>query len=301
MRVLSALVLVAACGSKQSGSDDGHAHFAPVVVDSHVHLSILPVGNALLKHGVGIVFDLAAPERTLGHSTEKLEVRAAGPMLTHPNGYPLDSWGRDGYGIGCADAACVKTTIDRLVTENVAVIKIAGDDDGLDPALIPVAVEAAHAHQLKVVIHALSNAGALVGAKAGCDVLAHTPTEPLSDETIEAWRGRAVITTLAAFGAPAAVDNLRKLRAAGVTILYGTDLGNLQVDGVSKEELQLMREAGLDDSAIVDAMVTTPYKFWGLDDRSDGDTYLVLRADPRRDANTLLEPLVVYFHGPPVK
>ena len=25
-------------------------------------------------------------------------------MLTHPNGYPLDQWGSDGYGTGCDDA-----------------------------------------------------------------------------------------------------------------------------------------------------------------------------------------------------
>jgi hypothetical protein len=51
--------------------------------------------------------------------------------------------------------------------------------------------------------------------------------EPLAAQTIEAWRGRAVISTLSAFGgATATIENLKALRAAGVTVIYGTDLGN---------------------------------------------------------------------------
>ena len=47
----------------------------------------------------------------------------------------------------------------------------------------------------------------------------------------------AVVSTLAAFGgSPAAVDNLRRLHAAGATVLYGTDLGNTRDAGPSAEE-----------------------------------------------------------------
>src|ERR1700760_3589849 len=63
--------------------------------------------------------------------------------------------------------------------------------------------------------------------------------------TVAAGRGRAVISTLAAFGgSPAAVDNLRRLRAAGATVLYGTDLGNLDVAGPSEPEIALPARAG---------------------------------------------------------
>jgi imidazolonepropionase-like amidohydrolase len=186
-------------------------------------------------------------------------------MLTHPGGYPLDAWGADGYGIGCADEACVTSTVDRLVARGARVIKVALDEDGLDPALLPAAVRAAHAHHLRIAVHALTEASAAIAAAAGVDVLAHTPVEPLADRTVAAWRGRAVISTLAAFGgSAAAIDNLRRLRAAGATVLYGTDLGNLRVDGVSEEELALLRAAGLDDAAIDEAMTTAPVGFWGL-------------------------------------
>lgn len=295
VRVLIALT-AAACGPKQVAPTD-EVHW-PAIVDSHVHLAYSPVGPALRRHGVETVVDLAAPEATLG-AASPIDVIGAGPMLTHPGGYPLDAWGRDGYGLGCADAACVTAAVERLISHGARVIKIAGDDDGLAPALMPVAVRAAHAHHVNVVIHALSDAGALAGGRAGCDVLAHTPAEALSDATIDAWRGRAVISTLAAFGAPAAVDNLRRLRAAGLTILYGTDLGNLAVEGPSREEVALLREAGLDDAAITAAMTTTPRAFWGIPDAPD--TYLVLRADPRREAGALLAPVDVIVHGKSVK
>jgi imidazolonepropionase-like amidohydrolase len=83
-----------------------------------------------------------------------------------------------------------------------------------------------------VVAHALSDAAARRAADAGVDVLGHTPVEPLAESTIQAWRGRTVISTLAAFGGtPAAVTNLRRLRDAGVTVLYGTDLGTCAMRG----------------------------------------------------------------------
>jgi imidazolonepropionase-like amidohydrolase len=225
----------------------------------------------------------------------------AGPMLTRPNGYPLDSWGSDGFGIGCADEACVKSTIDRLVAHGARVIKLAGDDDGLASSLFPVAVAAAHAHGVKVAIHALSNASALAAARAGVDVLAHTPVEPLDDATVQAWKGRAVISTLAAFGgSPAAVQNLAKLRGAGATVLYGTDLGNTRDAGPSADEVKLLRDAGLDDAAICDSMTTAPLAFWNV---SAGPTvgreatFELLDGDPRRDAGVLLHPRAVYVRG----
>jgi hypothetical protein len=272
-------------------SEDG-VRWLPIV-DSHVHLAYSPVASQLAAHGVLAVVDLAAPERTLtvsGNKHSPIQVIAAGPMLTHPNGYPLDAWGADGYGIGCGDEPCVRGAIDRLAGEGAGVIKLALDDDGLDPALIPVAVAVAHAHHLRVAAHALTDASAARAAAAGVDILAHTPVEPLADATVAAWQGRAVISTLAAFGGSAiAVDNLRRLRVAGATILYGTDLGNLRADGPSSDEVALLRAAGLDDAAITAAMTTTPIAYWNLH-FDPYTTYLVLAGDPRRDVRVLLHP-----------
>ncbi len=300
MRRLVALCVVAGCGTAPVSAAPASGIVWPPVIDSHVHLALWPVADQLANNGVLGAVDLGEPETALG-STLPIEVLAAGPMLTHRGGYPLDAWGRDGYGVGCDDVACVRTTIDRLASEGAAVIKLALDDDGLAPALVPVAVAAAHAHHLKVAVHALSDGSARIAGRAGVDVLAHTPVEPLAPETIALWRGRAVISTLAAFGGTAsAVANLRALRAAGVTVLYGTDLGNRRDAGPSADEIALLRKAGLDDSAITAAMTTTPAAYWGFkfDPRVGPDaTLLVLDRDPRRDATALLSPRAVYLHG----
>jgi len=280
------ICLLLACSRPAKPIAAGAPTLWPPIVDSHVHLSLDPVAAELAAHGVEVAVDLAAPERELGTKLP-ITVLRAGPMLTHPGGYPLDAWGRDGYGIGCADPACVTATVDRLAREGARVIKIAGDDDGLAEPLMPLAVAAAHAHHLKVAIHALSDAGALAGGRAGCDILAHTPVEPLGPATLAAWRGRAVISTLAAFGGSAgAVENLRQLRAAGLTVLYGTDLGNTHDAGPNRDEVALLRKAGLDDAAITAAMTTTPLAFWGVTPSVE----LELAGDPRRDVSVLLAP-----------
>jgi imidazolonepropionase-like amidohydrolase len=274
----------------------------PPIVDSHVHLALEPVGAKLAANGVEVAVDLAEPETALAAiHPGNLHVLASGPMLTHANGYPLDAWGAGGYGIGCADAACVRATIDRLVGKGVRVIKIALDDDGLDPALVPVVVDEASAKHVKVAAHALTDIGARIAGRAGVDILAHTPVEPLADDTIEAWRGRTVISTLAAFGGrDDAVENLRKLRAAGVTVLYGTDLGNTHEAGPNRAEIELLRKAGLDDAAITAAMTTVPLAYWGFDlafaPGKEG-TFLVLDGDPRKDVTTLLHPIEVWLHA----
>lgn len=273
----------------------------PTIVDSHVHLVYWPVAERLATTGIGVAIDLAGPERSLGARSE-LHLIASGPMLTRERGYPLDSWGVDGYGIGCGDAACVTQAIDRLAASGARVIKIALDGNGLSPALLAGAVTAAHARQLRVAVHALTDASAALAASAGVDLLAHTPVEPLSEATVAAWSKGAVISTLAAFGGgPAAVDNLRRLRAAGATVLYGTDLGNSRDAGPSADEVALLRDAGLDDTAITAAMTTVPLAYWKLPlgDLEPGSeaTLLVLERDPRTDVTALLEPRGVYLRG----
>ncbi len=297
------IFLLAACGAPQPPAPgDGGVHWPPIV-DSHVHLTFDPAGDALAAHGVLAAVDLASPERavTRGADPEPLVVLRAGPMLTHPGGYPLDAWGSAGYGIGCADEACVRAAIDRLAGDGARVIKLALDDDGLAPALVPVAVAAAHAHHLRVAAHALTDAAAALAGRAGVDILAHTPVEPLAPATIALWRGRAVISTLAAFGGSATtVANLRALRAAGATVLYGTDLGNTRVAGPNPDEVALLRRAGLDDAAIPDAMTTAPATYWQLPfalAAGSEATFVVLDGDPRRDATVLLAPRAAWLRG----
>ena len=112
----------------------------------------------------------------------------------------------------------------------------------------------------------------------------------LQARTVEAWAGRAVISTLSAFGG-ATGENFKKLRAAGATVLYGTDFGNTQLAGISGEEIDLLLAAGLDGQAIVTAMTSAPAQYWRLDRQSPPGpgllvvggvaSFMIVAADPR--------------------
>lgn len=299
MKLCSLALVVAACKSPPAVVPPTVGFESPPIVDSHVHLALWPVDEQLAAAGVLYAVDLAAPDDALERSTALRQVLWSGPMLTHENGYPLDAWGKDGYGFGCATKTCIDDRLVALAAHHTRVVKLALDDDGLDPALVPYAIEAAHARDMNVAVHALSDAAANLAGKSNADVLAHTPVEPLSDDTIAAWAHHgAVITTLAAFGGSKdAVENLRKLRAAGVRVLYGTDLGNLRDAGPSAQEIALMRKAGMSDEAIADAMTTAPIELWHLDAPNGEDTKLVLDGDPKQNIDFLVKPREVWLRG----
>jgi imidazolonepropionase-like amidohydrolase len=102
---------------------------------------------------------------------------------------------------------------------------------------------------------------------AGADVLAHTPVEPLPEELVrEAGTRRLwLISTLHAFGGTSgALENLRRLRAAGVRVAYGTDLGNQDTaPGIDAEELGLLVKAGLSMREAIEAATAAAAELLG--------------------------------------
>lgn len=268
----------------------------PGAVDSHVHLAYLPEAEAMADGGIAVAVDLGAPlgwarpaaPRTIG----------AGPLLTAPGGYPTRSWGRDGYGLEVTDAAAA---VRRVVDDGAKVVKVAiTEPPTLDNATLTAIVAAAHAAGLPVVAHALGDAEAARAAAAGVDGLAHTPVEALSDATVNAWAHGFVISTLGAFGGDA-VANLRRLRAAGATVLYGTDFGNTRAAGIDARELALLAEAGLDGAAIADALGPAPARVWAIE---AGEVrvgapadFVELTADPRVDPTVWASPAAVWLAG----
>ncbi|PCC72177.1 Imidazolonepropionase [Nannocystis exedens] len=281
----------------------------PAAVDSHVHLSYLPGGRRMLDGGVAAAVDLAAPLTALrgGEAPPELLVLPSGPMITARGGYPTRDWGSDGYGLEVDGAAAAARAVETLADAGAKLIKVpVTDAPTLPPATLRAIVTAAHARGLKVAAHALLDRHARTAAEAGVDLLAHAPVEPLQAGTVAAWSGRAVISTLSAFGG-AAGENLTTLRAAGVTVLYGTDFGNTQLAGISGEEVDLLREAGLDGQAIVTAMTTAPAQYWGLDRQTPPGpgvlvvggvaSFSIVTADPRVTPATLAEPEAVFIAG----
>jgi imidazolonepropionase-like amidohydrolase len=173
----------------------------------------------------------------------------------------------------------------------------------LSPEAFAAAAQEAHDRGLKVSTHALSAELAKRAAIGGADVLAHTPTEPLSGEVIELWSKRAVVSTLRAFGGgTAARGNLAALAGAGATILYGTDFGNTRDPGIDPLELDLMRAAGLSVQQIIASATSVPATFWGFDNLGSIEagkdaSLLVLNGDPLLDPSKLAEPEWVLIRG----
>jgi len=277
-------------------TDAGGRFVSPGLIDSHVHLAYLPQADELAAGGIVAAVDLAAPLAWLADKPDDLQLLASGPMLTAPGGYPTTSWGRHGYGIECATTEAAVAAVDALVDAGAQVVKVplAGGPEHSDETLAAIA-DRTHHHGLRLAVHALGDEGAARASAAGADVLVHVPTEPLQDSTVAAWSGRAVIPTLAAFGtSAAAVDNLRRLQAAGATVLYGTDFGNARVAGISQPELDAMADAGMSAEAVWASATRIPADFWGwpelgrLEVGAQGSLWLTER-DPTLEISTLAE------------
>ena len=174
-------------GAGETVIDLGGRWVAPAFIDSHVHLVYAPAGAEFAARGVAGAVDLAAPVAIFGADMDPLRVLATGPMITAQLGYPTQSWGANGYGIECADAAAAVAAVDQLAALGAAAIKlpVTAAPQLPDDALAAAAARA-HVLGLPVVSHALSDDQARRAALAGVDILAHTPTEPLSKATIAA-------------------------------------------------------------------------------------------------------------------
>ncbi len=279
-------------------------YVVPAFVDSHVHLAYLFEPAKLADGGIVAAVDLAAPLEWIGRDAPPLRVLWSGPMVTAPDGYPLSSWGAAGYGWPASDPITASAAVDLLLDAGAKVVKFpVTGPPVLDAATQAAVVQRAHARGAKVAVHALDDVSASQAALAGADVLAHLPVERMSDATVAAWATRAVIPTLAAFGGGAdAVENLRRLRASGATVLYGTDFGNSSAPGISRAEIRLMLAAGMDGRAILDSGTSAPARYWGWEDLGaiavgKSASLLVLTADPLAKPEILADPDQVWIGG----
>lgn len=236
----------------------------PGFIDSHVHLAYRPQAAEMREGGVVAAVDLGSPLSFLAAVPDELQVRGSGPMITAAQGYPTQSWGRDGYGLEVSDDPV--SAVDRVVEAGATVIKIPFQGSTqLTDEQVSAVVSRAHAKGLKVVAHALTEPDAARAGRLGVDVLAHTPVEALSKETVGLWADKAVIGTLTAFGGrQSTLDNLKELREAGATVLYGTDFGNTRTAGIDPDEVRAMAASGMSAAEIRASATSVPAAFWGF-------------------------------------
>jgi imidazolonepropionase-like amidohydrolase len=293
--------IVAVGPADAAGIDVTGRFLVPAVVDAHVHLAYAPRGPELLVGGVAAAVDWAAPVRAIGPIADGPDVVWAGPILCAPGGYPTQSWGRGGYGLEIRDADEAVAAVATIHDAGARVAKISLEAGGpdLDDAALRALIDAAHARGMLVGAHALTDRGAARAAALGADVLVHAPSGALSDATVAAWEDRAVIPTIDAFRG---VDATRRLAAAGVRVLYGTDFGNTGELGVSAREIAGMQAAGLDGARILAAATSEPAAVFGLDHLGAiapgrDASLLVLDEDPLVDPTALARPRAVLHRG----
>jgi imidazolonepropionase-like amidohydrolase len=89
-----------------------------------------------------------------------------------------------------------------------------------------------------------------------------------------------------------ALDNVRRFRAAGGEVSYGTDLGNGGIPpGIDTREAELLAEAGLTNEEVLGAMIRAP-----LDEDAPADL-IALGADPLRDLPAFDDLILVMRAG----
>lgn len=291
----------------------------PGIVDAHVHLAFADPAQVVAAGVVG-VRDLGAPPedvRRMRSGAAPPVVVVSGPMLTAPGGYPSRTWGAGGFARAVADPPQGARAVAELAAQGVHVIKLALEDAGGAPvpdlATARAIVDAAHRAGLGVTCHALSADMVARALDAEVDEFCHTPVEVLPAATIArlAEAAISVVSTLATFADASAsagatsLANARALVAAGVRLIYGTDLGNAGTrPGAEPRELDRLVAAGLAPAAALHAATSGSAGALGLRGRDLGTlkvgslaAAVVLPADPLLDFSVLRRPLAAVAGG----
>lgn len=186
----------------------------PGLIDSHVHLA--PGCTQLAAtFGVTTLIDLFSkrevidPERAAvaaaarGEGPARSGFRTSGIGATAPGGHPTVAYAPIPYVASPADAG---RFVEDRVAEGADHLKVIYDDGSgamldipsLDDATLRALTDAGHAAGLTVVAHVSTAAGAVKVVECGVDMLAHAPSDPMSDSDVKAVAssGAALVATL---------------------------------------------------------------------------------------------------------
>lgn len=212
------------------------ATLLPGLIDAHCHIarvgqfeahepphppSVAANLSSALKAGVTTVGDMGCPAPMIARlrgatgddPSQGPAIRAAGPLLTVPLGYPLDWMSRLhgwlGAALPCADEASARRAVNAVARSGMDHVKICIMHRGYDLSALPTfshktaraVVDEAHALGLRVLAHAHWNADYRVALAAGVDALMHSAFDPLDAELVQrvADAGVSVCPTLWVF------------------------------------------------------------------------------------------------------
>jgi len=196
-------------GTLLPGLIDAHCHLARVgLFEPHEAPSPAAVAHNLrsaLAAGVTTAADMGCTiplirslrERTADALDSGPSIRAAGPLLTAPLGYPLD-WMSSahvwlGAAVPVADQRSARRAVQRLAEAGMDHVKLCIMHRGYDLEPLPVfskkvaraIVDEAHALGMRALAHAHWNADYRVALAAGVDALMHSAFDPLDDEIVQ--------------------------------------------------------------------------------------------------------------------
>ncbi|KAB7530377.1 amidohydrolase family protein [Flagellimonas olearia] len=186
-----------------------------------------------------------------------------------------------------------KLHVQEQITKGAAGTKMwSASPDGEKIVYMPLeigkaGVEAAHQMGKPVFAHPTNNAGVQRAIDCGVDILAHVSPEdrkPWSPEMIKMMisNNMAVIPTLKLYKwdlerfdietenhplIMTAIQQIKDFNESGGETLFGMDTGYM-TDYDTKEELQLMQQAGMDFQEILTSLTTAPAKRFGYKDKT---------------------------------
>jgi imidazolonepropionase-like amidohydrolase len=282
----------------------------PAFIDSHVHITF-SAPEFELQGGIAAALDLGAPPSIWSDAPKMAPFRLypSGQLITAPDGYPTRGWGRDGYGREVSGPQQAALAAREFIDQGAKLVKMPLEPNGgplLSAEEQRALVEAAHQRGVVVGSHAMSAETVKMALAAGVDVLVHAPLGRLDEETIRAFCGRpraAVISTFEAFAlGGSAQDNVRRMKGAGCTILYGSDLGNGVSAGILPAELADLVGAGLSPREAIESATKVPAAYFGLSDLGElapgkAASLIGVEGDPFRDISAMESLRLVVIEG----
>jgi imidazolonepropionase-like amidohydrolase len=284
----------------------------PGVVDRHVHIGLSDPG-AVVAGGVTAVRDLAWPAEDILPMADASDspsfngplIRAAGPMITCPGGYPVGAeWAPQATGLEVRGPQEAAEAARDLIDRGAAFLKVALNAEAgptLDDQELVAVCDAAHRAGTIVTAHVQGRGQAARALGAGVDELAHCPwSERLGDDLVQAMAGSMrIVSTLDihSYGRDSpelrmATDNLNRFVAAGGRVAYGTDLGNGPIPpGIHLGEAWHLRRSGLTPEQVLEAMTFRPLA------PGEPADLVALRGNPLQDLDALSRLLLVIRAG----
>ena len=322
--------------------DAGGGLIMPGVIDNHMHAfwpnsPLTTRGEDTmtpwLRAGVTTLVDTASIRHTARAGRALVDSMEhpprffmAGPMITVPGGYPTTRREFDinmyAWTIQGPDNA-YEVVADLIDNEGVDLIKVAietGFDTDYDftggwPTLsmeeLRAIVAAAHERGKMVRAHVTNPGEALAAARAGLDVLAHTPIHPIPDEVLDeaAAAGLIFVSTANIWGYPRGQrgspipSNLYRYHQKGGIVALGTDVPYQRGSIMPIGELELFVEAGFTAAEILICATRNGAMALGMQDElgtlEPGKLadVIVVNGDPLADIHALADVSIVVRDG----